>query len=157
LDRKDIKQLFRSIAQSHGFKCRTSRYSWVVGQWHAECWLYNSQWDSGMYIDVGIRPLENSHESLEDMKSMQYRVVDYDCPHHDMLRTLESQSETLSASDATMVADWTMSHIKSEWPSLEVIATKALDIALHQRIGALVSGGMQRWATAYLESLPKTS
>jgi len=50
-----------------------------------------------------------------------------------------------------------MSHIKSEWPSLEVIATKALDIALHQRIGALVSGGMQRWATAYLESLPKTS
>lgn len=159
MDRKEIKRVFRSVAQQHGFKCQTSRYAWIVGNLQVLCSLDNSQWDSGMYIGVLIEPVNGNNKSavLEDWIVLQYRVVDYDCPYRDMLRALESESETLSVSDASRIADWTMSHIKSQWPSLEVIARKALDEVLQVQIGALVSGGMKRWATAYVASLPKTS
>jgi hypothetical protein len=154
MDRKEIKNIFRTAAKNHGLRSRAARYYLIIGDMHVLCILYHSNFGDGVFIDIRVEPSDGRNNSVAfaEMIYLMYRIAGYDCPHADIIWKLELDSTNISVNETCMIAEWTMSHIKAQWSSLDVIATKVLDQQLHRQAGMLVTTGMIRWATDFLAS-----
>jgi hypothetical protein len=119
MDRKEIKNIFRTAAKNHGLRSRAARYYLIIGDMHVLCILYHSNFGDGVFIDIRVEPSDGRNNSVAfaEMIYLMYRIAGYDCPHADIIWKLELDSTNISVNETCMIAEWTMSHIKAQWSS----------------------------------------